>query len=47
VVFVSTIVEFLTQLPAAFPCLFVCVPSARITEYSFSVNRAEACQRVA
>ena len=47
VVLVSTIVEFLTQLPAAFPCLLVCVPSARITEYSFSVNRAEGCQSVA
>jgi hypothetical protein len=47
VVLISTIVEFLTQLPAAFPCFLVCVPSARITEYSFSVNRTEARQRVA
>ena len=47
VVLISTIVEFLTQLPAAFPRFLVCVPSARITEYSFSVNRAEGCQSIA
>jgi hypothetical protein len=47
VVLVSAVVKLLTKLPTAFPRFFVCVSSTRITEYPFSVNRAEGSQSIA
>jgi len=46
-IFVSAIIEFLTQLPTAFPSFFMRITRARIAEYPLSVNGAEAGQGVA
>jgi hypothetical protein len=47
IILVSAIIEFLTQLPASLPGLFVSVSSSRIAEYTFAVNRAQAGQSIA
>jgi hypothetical protein len=40
-IFVSAVIELLTQLPAAFPGLLMWRPITGIAKYPLSANRAE------